>query len=57
MGLRKIRKERKGVESVQKMVIRHKVAGKGYNERVEAVLMKGSSVKQLQGECVYCTCA
>ena len=42
-----MREERKRVESVQKMVIRHKVAGKGYKKRVEAVLMKRSSIKRL----------
>ena len=37
------------------MVIRHEVAGKGYKKRVEAVLMKRSSVKRLQKGYVY-TC-
>ena len=37
------------------MVIRHKLVGKSYKERVEAMLMKKSSVKQLQKGCEY-TC-
>ena len=45
LGVRKNRKERKGVETVQKMVTRHKVVSKGEKERVEAVLMIRSSVK------------
>jgi len=52
-GVRKNREERKGVESVQKMVTRHKLARKSYKERVEAVLMNKSSVKRLQKGCVY----
>ena len=37
------------------MVTRHKVAGKDYKKRVEAVLIKRSSVKRLQKGYVY-TC-
>ena len=52
MGVRKNREERKGVESVQKMVIGYKVAGKSHKERVEAVLLTRSSVKILRKRCM-----
>jgi len=41
------KQRRKGVESVQKMITRDKVARKGDKERVEGVLMIRSSVKIL----------
>ena len=53
VGVRKNREERKGVESVQKMVTKHKVARKSYKERVEAMLMKKSSAKRFQKGSMY----